>query len=209
MPTKIWLIRHGETQSNLDRVFQGHLDTPLTERGYQQARAVGAALKGVDFDAVYSSDLTRAAETARSIVPNRNDVVLDERLRELNYGVLQGVAIDRFRDVLAVHGVAESWGPGVFSQNGMAPPEGESISDLRQRLENFTSDLFAAHPGEREQQVLLVAHGGTLRVLMTLLLDLPVERRAIFSFANCAVSRISRIDEESLLDLHNAVYWSD
>lgn len=207
--TTLWLVRHGETQSNIDRVFQGQLDTPLTERGFRQATAVGAALQDVTFDAVYSSDLSRASDTARAIVNGRSEIQFDKRLREMHYGVLQGVAIARFRDVLAQHGVADAWGPGTFSRDGMAPPEGESIADLCARLRDFLGDLDRDIERGPLGNVLLVAHGGTLRALMTLLLDLPIERRTIFAFANCGLSRVVRLHDESHLDLHNSILWSD
>lgn len=208
MATTIWLVRHGETQANADGIFQGHSDTHLNERGQAQARSVARALCDIHFDAIYASDLARAAHTAEAIAAGRDvELMLVPALREMHYGVLQGVRYLDFQDVLAQHGIGDEWGPGRFSATGMAPPEGESIEDLRERLGGFIDRLDADHPPEAADSVLLVAHGGTFRTLITVLLDLPLSARTAFAFSNCSVTRISRDGGESRLELHNAVYW--
>lgn len=205
----LWLVRHGETRSNLDRVFQGQLDTVLTDHGIEQARAVARVLSCQDFDAVYSSDLQRTAQTAREIVGERVEITPDPRLREMHYGVLQGVSFADFRSVLAEHGVAETWGSGIFSENGMAAPGGESITEMRERLVSFVEDLERNHPPEQQENVLVVSHGGTLRLLMTILLQLPVEVRQSFAFANCSITRLILGADRVRLDCHNIVVWDD
>jgi broad specificity phosphatase PhoE len=208
LATSIWLVRHGETQANVDGIFQGHLDTQLNDQGNAQARSVARALRDIHFDAIYASDLARAACTAEAIAEGRDtDLNLEPALREMHYGVLQGARYLDFREILTQHGVAEEWGPGLFSANGMAPPEGESIQDLRDRLASFVERLDIDHPPESGKSILLVAHGGTFRTLITVLLDLPVSARTAFAFSNCSVTRIAREPGQSRLELHNAVYW--
>ena len=73
-PRTIYLVRHGETQGNLDDKAQGHLDVPLTETGRLQAKAVAERLNDIEFDAVYSSDLKRAFDTAKAITANRTQL---------------------------------------------------------------------------------------------------------------------------------------
>lgn len=208
MATSIWLVRHGETQANADGIFQGHMDTQLNEQGMAQARSVARALKDTHFDAIYASDLARAAHTAGAIAEGRDvDLRFEPLLREMHYGVLQGVRYLDFRDVLSQHGIGDEWGPGLFSATGMAPPNGESIQDLRDRLARFVELLDVEHPPEAGDSVLLVAHGGTFRTLITVLLNLPLSARTAFAFSNCSVTRISREPDQSRLELHNAVYW--
>ena len=92
--TTFYLIRHGETQANKAGILQGQLDVPLSESGRRQARAVAEALSGVRLDAVYSSDLSRARETAEAIVEGRTcPLVLDRRLRELDMGAISGLTM--------------------------------------------------------------------------------------------------------------------
>lgn len=211
MPLDLYLVRHGETQSNLDRVFQGHMDTLLTSNGEYQAQCVGKWLDGVSFDAIYSSDLARAANTARAIVASRPgaDLILDRDLREMNYGVLQGVPITDFASVLAPHGLAEEWGRNAFSARGIAPPGGESLRQLRNRIVRFVARLDATHPADANQRVLVVTHGGVLRVMMTVLLGIPTRTRHQFAFDNCSITRITRDGSESRVEYHNHVCYTN
>ena len=211
MATTLWLVRHGETQANADRIFQGQLDTTLNARGLRQASEVGLALRGQRFDAVYTSDLTRCVQTTKAIVSHSgSEIQFEPDIRELHYGVLQGVGFDRFRDVLAIHGMADEWGPGIFSEHGIAPPGGESILDLRDRVARFAQMLDERHSSNLNHQVLVVSHGGTLRVLMTVLLGLPVEGRNAYAFANCSVTRLIR-DENGFtsVDCFNEIHWDE
>ncbi len=209
MALDIYLVRHGETQSNLERVFQGHMDNHLTDRGVEQAECVGEWLIDTNFDTIYSSDLARAANTARAIASAQGgaDIVFDRDLREMHYGVLQGVAIADFATVLAPYGVAGEWGNGAFSEKGLAPPGGESIRRLRNRVTRFVARLDAEHPPEEHHRVLVVTHGGFLRVMMTVLLELPTRKRHAFAFDNCSLTRLIREDGLTRLEYHNLVTW--
>ena len=209
MATTIWLVRHGETSSNAEGVFQGHLDVGLNERGEEQARAVGAALKGVDFDAVYASDLQRAARTAELIVDGSQEVILDPDLREMHYGLLQGTRYHEAPTLLSQHGLSEAWTSGEFHRKGMAAPGGESIRQFRGRSRRFVRRIDEQHPPDAGHHILVVAHGGKLSVLMTVLLDLPAYNRSSFRFANCGITRLARAALRTTVDLHNYVVWDD
>src|SRR5688500_18097066 len=125
MALTIWLVRHGETEANASGVFQGHLDVQLNQRGEEQAAAVGRHLAGIAFDAVYASDLQRAARTADLIVGGRNEIVLDPDLREMHYGVLQGRHYHEAAEALEAHGLSELWSSGEMHRRGLAVPGGE------------------------------------------------------------------------------------
>lgn len=210
MPLDLYLVRHGETQSNLDRVFQGHIDTVLTINGETQARCVGDWLSGIHLDAVYSSDLARAANTARAIVESRpkRDLILDTDLREMHYGVLQGVQIADFSTVLEAHGLAAEWGSSTFSERGIAPPGGESLRQLRNRIVRFLKRLDAEHPADTNHSILVVTHGGVLRLMMTVLLGLPTKARHQFAFDNCSITRVTRDADFSRVEYHNHVCYT-
>lgn len=207
--TTLWLVRHGETSANADGVFQGHLDVLLNERGELQAAAVGGQLATIDFDAVYASDLQRAARTAEIIVAGRCDVTLDPDLREMHYGILQGTRYHEAPELLDRHGLGDAWKSGEFHRKGTAAPGGESIRQFRSRSRRFVKHIDEAHPPTASHNVLVVAHGGKLSVLMTVLLDLPAYNRHSFRFANCGISRVSRSPRRTTLDLHNLVVWDD
>jgi broad specificity phosphatase PhoE len=209
MATTLWLVRHGETSSNAEGVFQGHLDVVLNERGEQQAAAVGQRLAEVEFDAVYASDLQRAARTAEIIVGERHEVILDPDLREMHYGVLQGARYHDAPTLLSQHGLGDAWTSGDFHRKGTAAPGGESIRQFRSRSRRFVQRIDATHPPDAGHHILVVAHGGKLSVLMTVLLGLPAYSRSSFRFANCGITRVSRAGLRTTIDLHNLVAWDD
>ncbi|MDQ3548173.1 MAG: histidine phosphatase family protein [Chloroflexota bacterium] len=209
MATTLWLVRHGETSSNAEGVFQGHLDVVLNQRGEEQAAAVGSRLAEVQFAAVYASDLQRAARTAEIIVAGRHEVVLDRDLREMHYGVLQGTRYHDAPALLDEHGLGESWTSGEFHRKGTAAPGGESIRQFRGRSRRFVQRIDATHSPDAGHHILVVAHGGKLSVLMTVLLGLPAFNRHAFRFANCGITRVSRAGLRTTVDLHNLVVWDD
>jgi broad specificity phosphatase PhoE len=209
MALTIWLVRHGETESNAAGVFQGHLDVALNQRGEAQAAALGRHLADVRFDAVYASDLQRAARTAEIVVDGRNDVVLEPDLREMHYGVLQGARYHEAADILHPHGLAELWSSGELHRRGLAVPGGETPRRFRSRSRRFVERLERRHAADEGHQVLVVAHGGKLAVLLTVLLDLPGRHRHQFRFANCSLTRVTRTPLRTTLDFHNLVVWGN
>ena len=187
------------------------MDTSLTDRGVEQARRAGEWLQGVPFGTIYSSDLARAADTARAIAERQDipEIVFDRDLREMHYGVLQGVPIADFSRVLEPYGVASDWGNGAFSARGLAPPGGESVRMLRNRVTRFVARLEADHQESEHHSVLVVTHGGFLRVMLTVLLQLPTKSRHAFAFDNCSVTRVTIGSDITRLDYHNFVVGQD
>jgi alpha-ribazole phosphatase len=135
-------------------------------------------------------------------------VTFDPDLREQHYGVLQGQRYGDAPAVLAGHGLAEAWHRGEFSVRGRAVPGGESARKMRIRALRFVQRLDADYRPGDARNVLIVSHGGQLRVLLTVLLGLPARSRHHFAFSNCGVSRVARTHERTVLELLNAVYWT-
>lgn len=156
-PLRLWLVRHGVTDWNLEGRWQGWTDTALSDTGRAQARRLEPRLVGREFDAVYSSDLQRASDTARlsGLTPT-----LDARLREVNFGAFEGgLSSDNL-----LHPEFEEWlaAPGI-----LRTPGGESYGDLQTRA----LEWLAALPESGE--VIAFAHGGTIQTLVTGLLEIP------------------------------------
>jgi 2,3-bisphosphoglycerate-dependent phosphoglycerate mutase len=148
--TTILLARHGETDWNRDGRVQGHTDTPLNETGRAQARALAAELADEPIDAVYSSDLLRAHETARVVAGSHQlDVTSTRDLRERHFGTWEGMTDD---EVLARFPQAASgpWG------------DAETVDEMTQRVLAAVYRIAEAHPGGT---VLAVSHGGPLRAV--------------------------------------------
>ncbi len=185
--TTVVLIRHGETEWNLNERYQGHADSPLTARGLAQARAVALALEGETFDAFYSSDLGRAKRTA-SIIADRlgRRYLLDPRLREQHYGLLQGYDRTRAREI----------DPGFFESlhkgdPDYAPAGGESRRQRHNRAVEALDDIARRHPGGR---ILVVSHGGIVDSLFRETLGIPHENPRQYSLYNAAINRFAFYD---------------
>lgn len=154
------LVRHGQSTANADRRLAGWDDVPLTPEGRRQARELGRMLRGRPFDLVLVSDLRRAVHTAELVLAEwsgaRPAVRVDRGLRERDLGRWQGAALDDLRARGEAHRLT-GW--------TTAPPRGESLRDLACRV-LATLDRWWDDGAE---SVLLVAHGGVIRVVTGLL----------------------------------------
>jgi broad specificity phosphatase PhoE len=181
------LVRHGESTWNTLGLAQGHDDrAELTSRGQRQAAEAAMRFGGHRVRALYASDLRRALQTAASFSGVlRLPVFADSRLRERSLGVLEGtpaVAIDP-----ALTGLAD----GRVTDPDTRPAGGESVRDLYQRAAGFAEELAAARDEDDQAgDVVVVAHGGTLRVLEAYLTGVPVEQMAWPPLENARVLRI-------------------
>jgi broad specificity phosphatase PhoE len=150
--TTLLLVRHGETDWNADGRLQGQTDRPLNDFGRRQARTLAEQLAGEELEAIYSSDLSRARETAE-IVGERLDlpVELDPELREKDWGTWEGLtAVERDRVEFV----------------------GESAEEHRERTLRALRRIAERHPGDG--RVLVVTHGGSIRRVQTAVLGLAL-----------------------------------
>jgi len=148
-------VRHGETDWNRERRFQGHADQPLNELGREQARELADALAGENVDAIYSSDLARARETAE-IVGERLGVpvVTDPALREIDVGDWEGLTWPEIEE-------RHPQGVRDWHEHGHGWSGGETYEQLGERVVRRLRELAAEHEGET---ICVIAHGGTVRV---------------------------------------------
>ena len=156
--THFWLIRHGETEWNANRRLQGWLDIPLSDIGLEQARQLATHLKAMDtphFHGVYSSDLSRAAETARLATAHLAlPVVTHEGLRERNYGRYQGLDWAALSEGLASEGIN-------LRDPEQAVEDGESLREFAERIASTFKALAKENPGKN---LLVFAHGGVIDI---------------------------------------------
>ena len=166
--TTIVLLRHGQTDWNIQRRYQGLTDIPLNHTGEMQARAANQILSSFHFDAVYCSDLDRAKTTARLALKGNfpyDQIIFDRRLRERSFGIYEGGPYDKDK-IPTEYREAMDADPENFKF-----PEGESLLDLEVRVRPFYDELIAKHSG---QTVLLVAHGTLLAILRFIINNEPV-----------------------------------
>jgi broad specificity phosphatase PhoE len=184
--TTFLLVRHGETDWNAQKRWQGHSDTPLNERGREQARALAESIGGVD--AVYSSDLARARETAEIVAARFGlEVLVDQRLRERRFGAWEGLTAEEIEQRFpAEH---DRWQAG----EGYGAGDAEPFDAFAARIRSFLDDVVREHP---DDEVLVVAHGGSIRVVHALANDLDYVRdhRSIPAVANAVVARYAARD---------------
>lgn len=159
----IYLVRHGQTDWNVIKKTQGQFDIPLNETGKIQADEAGRLLSTIKARKIISSDLTRTKQTAEII--NRYlslPLTFDSRLRELNYGDLEGV--------VATSVSQEEWHTFNFEPEKM---HAEDLKDFYNRVKSFFDEL-------EDEDVVIVTHGGTLRMAMIIAQNKPVFNREEF-----------------------------
>jgi probable phosphoglycerate mutase len=185
---RLLLIRHGESQGNAERRIQGWLDSPLTDVGRDQVRALARRLQdedGWDVAALYASTLCRAAESGEILAAALGvPLTLDDRLREYDIGEFTGLTWEEVKERFP-HLVAQ-W---EASSRRPSIPNEEGYPAFRARVAAAFEDIVAAHPAETTMGV--VAHGGTFRVYLAQhLLGLDDDTPGPFAFSNAALSVI-------------------
>jgi broad specificity phosphatase PhoE len=191
--TTILLARHGESDWNRDRRWQGHADRPLTERGREQARALTERLSDIRLDAIYSSDLERTRATAEVVAQARGMAVEQvPGLREVDVGSWSGLTREE----------AEERYPQDFARwrdGGAGWTDGETYEEMSARVLESISAIAAAHPDER---ILVVSHGGPIRAVHAAALGMdvheyrrlrPVEPNARLSAVCTENGRLTRL----------------
>ena len=153
---KIYLIRHGETESNKKGIFRGRLDIPLSQSGKEQASSVFNYFKEKNIELVFSSPLSRALETAKTIFPNKK-IKIDERLNNLDLGNWSGVEKEKIKKERP-----DEWNMWVNSPEKIKFPEGESIKDVYKRVNSLLNSLKKV----KADKIALISHRSVLKTLL-------------------------------------------
>ncbi|KIC88809.1 2,3-diphosphoglycerate-dependent phosphoglycerate mutase GpmB [Pantoea agglomerans] len=180
---QVYLVRHGETVWNAERRIQGQSDSPLTEKGEQQAWQVGERVKHLGITHIITSDLGRTRRTAEIIADACGcSVTLDPRLRELNMGVLEKRPLD------GLTAEEEQWRATLVNgTEGGRIPEGESMTEMATRMHAALNACLDLPAGSRP---LLVSHGMALGALVSTILGLPAYAERRLRLRNCSLSRV-------------------
>ncbi len=181
--TKIYLIRHGVTQDNLDKRHQSS-STPLNETGLEQAKKVAEKLKDLKISTIYSSPFVRAMQTAEVIASHHElDIIKVDNLRERSFGDFIGLTR---KEVLKIMPDIEEQ----FKHQGMdwKAPNGESMRELQSRVVKIFKDLANKHGDEN---IIIISHGATIITLLIHCLKVPIENVfAIRPLGNCEVIEV-------------------
>jgi len=195
--TTILLIRHGETAWNAVRRLQGHIDIPLNEEGERQAVALGRALAAEQVDALVSSDLQRAMQTAQAVASHHAGISLqtDAQLRERAYGVFEGMLYQDIQDEYPAD--FRLWQTRDIDA---IMPHGERMAEsFRQfydRVIAALGDVAKRHPG---QTVAVVAHGGVLECAYREARGIQLDSPRDFQVKNASINRFDVVDGKLVL----------
>lgn len=199
--TRIIAIRHGETAWNVETRLQGHKDIALNAHGQWQAARTAEALADEDIAAIYTSDLARARATAEAIAQRTTNhqariVRPSPGLRERGFGIFEGQTYAQ---------IATDWPEGSERWRrrdpDFAPPGGETLLQVRERVVHTVQTLAQAHTGE---QIVLVAHGGVMDALYRLATGQDVQAPRTWELGNAAINRLLWTP-----DSLTVVGWSD
>lgn len=159
--TRFIVVRHGEAEGNIIRIFHGQYNSSLTKDGHAQAARAAEFLKKYKIDHIYSSDLDRTISTAAHIAEGRNlKIKTDFRLREIDGGKWENVPWDDLPRMFP-----ESYSNWENDISKTVMPEGESVYEMFERTKTAFYDIAAKHPGET---VCIVCHGTVIRALLCL-----------------------------------------
>ncbi len=194
---RLLLAPHAPTDWNAEGRFQGHSGTPLSLAGLRQAELLARRLEDEPLDEIHVSDLRRAWETAVAVaVPYRVHLRTERRLRELDFGAWEGLTYGEIREIDADR--LKAWEADML---GTAPPGGETLTQLAERVGSYFSSLTAEM--ESEQTVLAVAHRGSLQVLLCLALGLSPRARWQFQMEPASLSELDLYPEGAILSRLN------
>lgn len=181
--TRLCLVRHGETDWNAARRLQGSIDIPLNDTGCAQAAATAQQLRTEHFDAIYSSDLTRALDTARQIAGKLGiSPRITPGLRERDYGAFQGLTHDE------AHARYPQLHPRIRARELHAePPGGESLARFAARVQTAFERIVQEHPG---RTLLVVSHGGVLDIAYRMATSMSLSQPRNFAIGNATLNWI-------------------
>ncbi|MBL8348639.1 MAG: histidine phosphatase family protein [Rubrivivax sp.] len=197
-PTRLVVLRHGETAWNAAQRIQGSVDEPLNEHGRWQAERLGTALRGEGLTRIYSSDLLRARATAEvlALATGLTEVRLEVALRERAFGTFEGLTYAE---------VEQRWPDDLrrwrTREPGFAPGGGETPEAFYARCVPCAAEIAARHPGET---VALVAHGGVLDCLYRAATGAPMQAPRTWQLGNASINRLLWNGEGFVL-----VGWND
>jgi phosphoserine phosphatase len=196
--SSIYLVRHGQTAWNREEIFRGRTDIPLDETGLKQAELAGEYLKEVEIEAIYSSPLSRALETAEKIARFHNLKVQPlEGIIDMSFGNWEGHAHQEIKK-----NDSEIYGQWVETPHLVRLPGGESLDDVRVRSMAALDEVIRKHPGKA---LILVSHRVVNKVLICGILGLDNSHFWQISQDPTAINLIQRRNRKYILSLMNEI----
>jgi broad specificity phosphatase PhoE len=200
--TRLYLIRHGEVEKSYHKVFGGRIDMDLSPLGHEQVRSLAKFLRAAPPDVLYASPMRRVQQTLAPLAEETKlGPILMEGLREVDFGAWTGLSWD---DVQTKHGVsAYSW---LHQLEDGTIERAETVKAFRKRVELALDQILAEAPGKT---VAVICHGGVIRMLLSILFDLPFRKMSIFEIEYASVTKIHYRPSKREIEFLNLTPWRD
>ena len=201
-PTRLWLIRHAEVESRYQHTFGGRIDMNLSARGRAQAKTLAGYLHNKTLDAIYASPMKRVQQTLAPLLKNGAPAqTILPGLREVDFGDWTGFNWEEVREKFGVH--PYDWLDEI--ELG-AVPNGETGVQFRARVESCLFEIIRRHPGGTAA---IFCHGGVIRMLLAILLELPLPKTNSFEIEYASVTQVALHPHLNEIKLLNFTPWRD
>ncbi|HWF18901.1 MAG TPA: histidine phosphatase family protein [Verrucomicrobiae bacterium] len=200
--TSLFLLRHAEVEERYHRIFGGRIDMELSPRGHEQAAILARHLRHKSFDAIYASPMKRVQQTLAPLLEGRNAApVVMAGLREVDFGDWTGLRWEQVKEKYNIS--AFDW---LSQLEHAAIPNAESSRTFRARVEPCVKQILREHPG---QTVAIACHGGTIRMILSILLEMPLPQMASFEIEYASLSQVHHWPHKAEVQLLNFTPWRD
>lgn len=201
-PTILHLIRHAEVEARYQGVFGGRIDMELSPRGQDQATTLANHFRGTRFDLIYASPMKRVQQTLAPVLKYcATKPVILPKLYEVDFGDWTGLNFDEVKNQFGYS--ASEW---LKQLDRGTIPNGENIAAYRARIAACLQEILASCPG---QTAAVFCHGGVIRMLLSLLLNLPFAEMDRFEIEYTSITSVSVKPERTRIQLLNFTPWRD
>jgi broad specificity phosphatase PhoE len=201
-PTRLYLLRHGEVETRYHRVFGGTIDMELSPLGHEQVQSLADYLRRHPPHAIYASPMKRVQQTLAPLARQTGlEPAVLPGLREVDFGVWTGLSWDQ---VYERHKVSAFEWLNQLEAGSIAGAE--STADFRARVDEALRQILADAP---QREVAVVAHGGTIRMLLALILDMPFARMSAFDVEYASITKVAIRPRKTEVELLNFTPWRD
>lgn len=200
--TSLYLLRHAEVEARYQKIFGGRIDMELSPRGHEQAARLAKYLRLKSFDAIYASPMIRAQQTLAPLLADRkSSPVVMPGLREVDFGDWTGLSWEEVKTKFNIS--AFQW---LEQLEKAGIPNAECGKTFRARVEPCLQQILRDHPG---QSVAVLCHGGTIRVILSILLEMPLSKMAAFEIEYASLTQVHHAPQKTEVQLLNFTPWRD
>jgi broad specificity phosphatase PhoE len=201
-PTRLFLVRHAEVEESYHKIFGGQIDMDLSPRGHEQSQLLANFLHRKKFDAIYASPMKRVQQTLAPFLKNgAPKQTIIPALREIHFGDWTGLNWEQVCERFNLD--TSEWLEHI--ERGLAP-NGETGPQFRARVEPCLREIIKNHPGKN---VGIFCHGGVVRMILSILLELPLPKTNSFEVEYASVTQVALHPRLAEVELLNFTPWRD